>query len=154
MNREQVDHLLQRASRDLLDTDAYLFEANVNERSLTHKFAEYLQAAVGPEWSVDCEYNRYGNDTKKVEEVKDLVGWEVATDETKSRTVYPDIIVHKRGPAGPNLLVIEAKKNASEGDYKIDWMKLERIKDQFGYSFAAFINFVTGGPDVEYELTE
>ena|SRR2546426_10439917 len=154
MNQEKIERVLERAITDVLANDAYLFEANVNERSLTHKFAEHLQAAVGRDWSVDCEYNRYGDDAKKIEEVKHIVGSLVATDETKSRTVYPDIIVHRRGAAGPNLLVIEAKKDASKGEREADWAKLERIKQQYGYSFAAFINFLTGQAKIEFELRQ
>jgi hypothetical protein len=110
MNRKQIEELLEEAKLRFLRDEAYLLVADVNERSLTHKFAEHLQAILGREWSVDCEYNRYGTDTKTIEDVKEIVGRSAATDETRAKTVYPDIIVHRRGVEGPNVLVIEAKK--------------------------------------------
>src|SRR5437016_1139810 len=135
MNHSQVEQILEDTKRRFLAADEYLLAADVNERSLTHKFAEHLQSLVGKEWSVDCEYNRYGDDAKKIDEIKGIVGLQVSTDETKSRTVYPDIIVHKRGPQGPNLLVIEAKKDASDYDREADWRKLERLRGKYQYSF-------------------
>jgi len=40
----------------LLKKDGYLLKNSVNERSITHKLAEYYQVLF-PEWNVDCEYN-------------------------------------------------------------------------------------------------
>ncbi len=155
MNRDQIEKALDKAKALFLSREGYLLTANVNERSLTHKFAEHLQAVVGGGWCVDCEYNRYGVDSTKIlEEVKQIVGEYASTDETKARTVYPDVIIHRRGPEGPNLLVIEAKKNASKAERVDDWKKLHRIKDQYEYTFAAFINFVTAKARIESELRE
>lgn len=64
------------------------------------------------------------------------------------------IIIHKRGATGPNLLVIEAKKDASGPEREADWWKLARIKEQYGYSFAAFVNFVTAEGTIELEVRE
>jgi len=97
MNRKQIEELLEEAKHRFLRDEAYLLVADVNERSLTHKFAEHLQAILGREWSVDCEYNPYGTDTKTIEDVKEIVGRSAPTDETIAKTVYPDIIVHRRG---------------------------------------------------------
>lgn len=155
MNHNQIEQALEQAQYRFLADEAYLLTTNVNERSLTHKFAEHLQTILGRDWSVDCEYNRYGPDSKKViEDVKQIVGSHVPTDETRARTVYPDIIVHKRGAAEPNLLVIEAKKNASKEERDNDWGKLELIKEQYKYSFAAFINFLTAEQKITFELRE
>ena len=128
MNYDQLEQVLAEARYRFLAQEGYLLEANVNERSLTHKFAEHLQALVGREWAVDCEYNRYGAGAKVIEDLITVVGPSTSTFETKARTVYPDIIVHRRGPAGPNLLVIEAKKDASQRDRKDDWLKLTMIR--------------------------
>jgi len=60
--KEKVEYCLQilrEKDRDLLDID-------VNERTITHKLAEYLQNQF-PSYDVDCEYNRYEKDTKKKE---------------------------------------------------------------------------------------
>jgi hypothetical protein len=152
MNREQIEELLEEAKHRFLRDEVYLLAADVNERSLTHKFAEHLQTILGRGWSVDCEYNRYGTDTKTIEDVKEIVGREAPTDETRAKTVYPDIIVHRRGVEGPNLLVIEAKKDASRKERDDDWRKLERIKAEYRYDFAAFINIVTSESRVVSEV--
>jgi len=82
---------LYRHDRELLDVDA-------NERSITHKLAEHLQREF-PGWHVDCEYNRRGREPKRLE----------------AKTVFPDIIVHRRGNR-KNLLVMEVKKDSGRDD--------------------------------------
>jgi hypothetical protein len=49
----------------LLENDRYLLERNVNERSITHKLAEYYQDLF-KNWNVDCEYNKNLSGTKKI----------------------------------------------------------------------------------------
>ena len=85
--------------------------------------------------------------------IEQIVGKDTTTSETKTRTVYPDIIVHKRGPDGPNLLVIEAKKDAMPKEQKTDEKKLMKIKQKYNYTFAVFLNFKTGevgGVEIEF----
>jgi hypothetical protein len=106
MGYQKIEKILKDAIDIFLKKDIGLLSIEVNERSLTHKFAEYLQQVIGNSWNVDCEYNRYGNETKTIDNVKDIVGHKTETDDTKSKTIYPDIIIHKRGTAGHNLLVI------------------------------------------------
>jgi hypothetical protein len=63
---------------------------------------------------VDCEYNRFGDDTK-------WFPWEHPVVGRESAVVYytpvPDIILHRRGAEGPNVLVIEAKKQGSVDEF-------------------------------------
>ncbi|OGZ27293.1 MAG: hypothetical protein A3F95_00020 [Candidatus Nealsonbacteria bacterium RIFCSPLOWO2_12_FULL_39_31] len=142
MNKKHIENILKQAKRCFLENDHYLFTVEANERSLTHKFAEYLQNIFGYEWSVDCEYNRFGQDGKKIVEIiEQMVGKDTITSETKTRTVYPDIIVHKRGLEGPNLIVIEAKKDATVKEKSGDVKKLKIIKEKYNYKFAIFVNF-------------
>ena len=56
---------------------------DANERSLTHKLAEYLQCEF-PDWHVDCEYNRHGLDVKRLA----IHSWRVKADDTEARTVF------------------------------------------------------------------
>ncbi|MFZ6022126.1 MAG: hypothetical protein ACOYT9_01485, partial [Patescibacteria group bacterium] len=49
----------------LIKNDRYLLENEINERSQTHKLAEYLQAIL-PNWNVDCEYNKNLNRSKEL----------------------------------------------------------------------------------------
>jgi hypothetical protein len=153
MTRAQCRRILRRAKQRFLQHDTYLLHADVNERSLTHKFAEHLQAVIGRKWAVDCEYNRYGLEAKiLIGDIKRIVGPYTRTDATDASTVFPDIIVHRRGPPGPNLIVIEAKKNASATARQEDCQKLAGIRAQYGYSYAVFINFLTQNKRVELDF--
>jgi len=84
-----------------------IFAVDVNERSVSARLAIHLQHHF-PDWHVDCEYNRLGEDIKRLPRAE-----ETRTDETEGRTIYPDIIVHRRGKAA-NLLVIEVKKDGND----------------------------------------
>lgn len=107
LRRKRIALKALRASLNFAKRERTLLEANVNERSLTHKLAEHLQA-VFPSWNVDCEYNRLGQMVKRLPRAE-----ETTTDDTEGRSIFPDIIVHKRG-ANQNLLVIEAKKTTNQ----------------------------------------
>ncbi len=61
-----IENKVRQAIQVLLEKDRLLLELNVNERSITHKLAEYLQVEF-PGCHVDCEYNRDGHDTKELE---------------------------------------------------------------------------------------
>jgi hypothetical protein len=121
---------------------AYLFETDVNERSISHKFASYLQEEFEG-WDVDCEYNRDHDDPKLLKLLKvSTLG--VKPDDVQARTVYPDIIVHLRGTED-NLIVIEIKKTSNQLSNDFDIQKLEEYKRQWGYIYALFLRFNTGG---------
>jgi hypothetical protein len=146
MDRLEVSQKLNRAIQKLTERDLELFARDVNERSITHRLAMYLQQEF-PEMDVDCEYNRYDFETKWL----DFYPPDTKTDDTEARTVFPDIIVHKRGPKGPNLLVIEAKKSTNK-DADLDHEKLKAYKsnEHLSYEHAVFLVFRTGNhPGVE-----
>lgn len=144
MNRlpsvDQMQASVKRAIEEFTRHDHYLLEFDVNERSVSHRLALYLQAAF-PNWAVDCEYNRDLADTKMLEPPDQPIAW---TD-TDAKTVFPDIIVHERG-LGTNLLVIEMKKTSHGQHADFDRDKLRAYIAQFGYELGAFIPFKTG-PD-------
>lgn len=89
-----------------LEVERDLLDVKVNERSLTHKLAEHLQSRF-PDWNVDCEYNRLDEAVKVLPMASNVL-----TDDIEGRTIYPDIIVHKRRHSD-NLLVIEVKKSTN-----------------------------------------
>lgn len=146
MTKDELIVLLNKSIKNFKENEEVLFSINVHERSMTHKFAEYIQVnlkEMGFDFIVDCEYNRYGLDPKEISLLKDIVGEEVSTASLDSKTVFPDIIIHKRGSEGPNMLVIEAKKDASKSSENKDIEKLKYIKNQFKYEHAVFLNFKT-----------
>ena len=122
----------------MIDEDAELFAVDINERSITHRLAVHL-IPLFPEWDVDCEYNRNGHDPKRLSfDVQT-----VETDDVNAKTVYPDVIVHKRG-TDHNLLVVEAKKaNNAEGT-DCDIRKLKSFVGELGYQYAAAVVIDTG----------
>jgi hypothetical protein len=126
----------------LLTSDAYLFEAGVGERALSHRLGIYIEANFKG-WHVDCEYDRDGVDPKRIP------GGSGNDDDEGSR-VLPDIIVHRRG-SGPNLLVMELKKSTNREPDDRDMMKLRAYTEYLGYIHGVFIRFLVGAeaPGVE-----
>jgi hypothetical protein len=122
------------------ERESDLIVRNPSERCLTHRLAVHLDA-IFPYWDVDCEFNRNGNVPK---EIVVRAPKRVGTASDEAVTVFPDIIVHRRGPEGPNLLVIEAKKATSKRSGAFDRIKLVAFKEDFGYKYAAFIVLPAG----------
>lgn len=140
-DKKYVREAVSKALSDFWSIDYLLLKNDANERSITHKFAEHLKNYF-PTWNVDCEYNRDGNNIKRLN-LEPLIK-KVNSDDDKGETVYPDIIVHERGKEN-NLLVIEAKKdnNSTVEAVKLDKFKLSKYKSDLGYKFALFITFNT-----------
>lgn len=163
----EIKNKLIRAYNSLLKNDGHLLIVEANERSITHKFAEYIQMEF-PEYNVDCEYNRnlYGEKTVPI--------WEARTDKLISEllqpkttagqkariiqkmldgevSVYPDIIVHHRGTKD-NFVVIEAKKSTN---IENDEEKLLAYKDKDGlyYKHAFAVLFLVGKDFPQYNST-
>jgi len=139
---KDVKRKVERAIEILRKNDSFLIDNNANERSISHKLAEYLQQEF-KEWHVDCEYNRIGDLIKKIEVPKDTITW----DDTEQKTVFPDIIVHKRNTPD-NLLVIEIKKSNNTVKRDLDKRKLiaftkdsNGTEDSYNYKFGFFICF-------------
>ena len=118
--------------------DRGLLELNVNERSISHKLAEYLQQQFEG-LQVDCEYNRHGAEGKTLPAREQT--W---SDNLDAETVYPDIIVHQRGDDDSNLLVIELKKKQSTASVSWDKEKLRKFTDpkgEYNYSLGLLLRF-------------
>ena len=142
----QIERRVLQAAESLLTNDAYLLTHNLNERSITHKFAEHLKREF-EEWDVDCEYNRDHDYTKRLHLPPRN---DISSADLDAKTVFPDIIVHRRG-TNENIAVIEVKKSTNpEGD-EWDMLKLEAFRTQLGYRVALFFRFRTGAADVTFE---
>lgn len=125
---EEVNYKIKVAIMWLYKNDHFLITNAAEERSITHKFAEYIQFLF-PEWNVDCEYNRRGEDMPK--------------DLPNQNTSYPDIIIHLRNTKC-NLLVIEAKsihsRNHSDKKDK-DKIKAYIEDSKYLYRFGLWVCF-------------
>jgi hypothetical protein len=139
-----VKRKIESALNELRARDYFLLEADTNERSITHKLAEYLQQEF-PQMDVDCEYNRHGRETKIIQVPRDNVNW----DDTEARTVFPDIIIHKRGIDESNLLVVEVKKSSNPQTREFDRIKLMAFTAYpYNYQFGLLLEIsVNGKPD-------
>jgi hypothetical protein len=137
ISRNELEARIKTALGELIARDKYLFEKRLGERCIAHRFAVHL-AMVFPDWDVDCEYNRNGHQFKEIP----------LTDECRERfrrtdRVVPDIIVHKRGDRGPNLLAIEVKRDDEAGE-DCDLAKLLGYMSVIGYAYGLYVFFHTG----------
>lgn len=134
MERAEIQKLIEMSLEEFFKNEQDLIDIDANERSISFKIASIIQKQVPSVWNVDCEYNRDGNDTK-------LLGIPIEntkTDDTKGRTVYPDIIIHKRRKK-ENLLIIEIKKSGI--DYEKDLKKIKAFlsSDKYSYKFGLML---------------
>lgn len=129
---------ISRALTAFLKRDAYLLKVDANERSITFLIGRYLAREL-PDYDVDCEYNRDGVDPKKIGHL-DLHSDE---EDTEARTVFPDIIAHRRN-SNNNYLVIEVKKSTNRVPREVDFAKLTGYKRDLGYRHALFIELEAG----------
>ncbi len=146
MDSDSVEEKLRDAIAQLRARDQFLLENDVNERSIAHKLAEYLQIRF-PEWHVDCEYNRNHNLVKKLNAEPP----DPSASDTQGRTVYPDIVVHRRN-TDENLLVIEIKKSTNPDNRNYDMEKLRLFIAELGYAYGAFIEFEAGTENTDFGL--
>jgi hypothetical protein len=107
---DEVKRRIIAAVCELYRSDRELLQVDANERSITHKLAEYLQPEF-PNWNVDCEYNRCGVEPKRLR----AGPWCVRPDDIEAKTVFPDIVINRRF-MNQNLAVIEVKKTNGHGD--------------------------------------
>src|SRR5579883_346496 len=139
MNEDHVRKRLEDALHRLADQDLYLLQNNLSERCIASRLAMYLQAAF-PDHSVDVEYNRHGGTPKILGLPEECANF---WDAEGRAFVVPDIIVHHRGPDGPNLLVLEVKQPTNPRSRACDHERILAFRAQLGYSFGALIECET-----------
>ena len=143
---EEIKDAVRQALQKFYLNDIYLIHADVHERSLTFRLGMYLQELF-PSWNVDCEYN------KNIETIRmnKLLGTRCQDfpemrcrkcGQQRSCTVFPDIIIHRRGTS-QNLLVIEAKKDAKASEKDADIQKIDAYLWEFSlkYRCGLFLDF-------------
>src|SRR6266446_7364685 len=86
--------------------EAFLFEKDLGERTLTHRLAVHLEHQFAG-WQVDCDYDRLGERTLRLPH-----GTIISTDDHLGKSIYPDIVVHQREIPN-NLLAIEVRKDSN-----------------------------------------
>ena len=115
--------------------EAFLFEKDLGERTLTHRLAVYLERQF-PGWQVDCDYDRLGERTLRMPK-----GSIVSTDDHLGKSIYPDIVVHRRA-VPDNLLAIEVRKASNHQPPEHDQHKLRALTDPylwFAYGLGVYL---------------
>lgn len=139
MDPDEVRKRLLAALQELEENDSVLLENDLSERCITFRLAMYLQN-VFPEYSVDAEYNRKGASPKTLRLPEQCANYE---NNDGAPFVVPDIIVHQRGPDGPNILVLELKKTTNRSPRDCDRERIHAFREQLHYGSAALIECET-----------
>lgn len=142
MNAEDVRRRLDWALDAFRDHDVYLLDNDLGERCIAARLAFHLQVEFeDDDLVVDVEYNRLGAAVKRLETLPD------ECIRRKKRpgdpAVVPDIIVHERGEAGPNVLVIELKKTSNPEGQNCDSLRLRAFREELDYQFGALVECET-----------
>jgi hypothetical protein len=129
--------------------DRYLLENDLSERCIASRLAMYLREHF-PDNDVDVEYNRMGDVAKRLRGLPaECFRRRNREVERKAPVAVPDVIVHRRGPAGPNLLVIELKKTSNPEGMDCDRRRIHAFREQLGYRYGALVECATrNDPDM------
>ena len=108
MEIKAIEEKVNNALDKLYENDRYLFEYDLCERCIQHKFANYLEQEKFDDYFIDCEYNRAYSKSNGG------VGTKKVTSEDGNSV---DIVVTKRNDdSNDDLVCFELKKwNNSEG---------------------------------------
>ncbi|WGD54092.1 hypothetical protein QA641_09385 [Bradyrhizobium sp. CB1650] len=110
------------ALRDFYAQETFLFDKDVGERAITHRFAVHLEKQF-PGWAIDCNYDRLGERTLHLPH-----GTIISTDDHLGKSIYPDVVVHQREIPN-NLLAIEVRKASNHTSIEHDQHKLKAMTD-------------------------
>jgi hypothetical protein len=117
--------LLHTALDILYTSEPELMAERAHEQAISARLMYHLQHLY-PNWDVDVEYNRQGEnrDTKQ---------------DAEGHNRKPDIIIHKRGPTGPNLVIMLVKCEWNPEDRGKDWSVLQSLKQKHKYRDAFLV---------------
>jgi hypothetical protein len=123
------------ALREFYARETHLLQKDLGERTLTHRLAVHLEEQFEG-WDVDCDYNRLGERVLRLPK-----GSIVSTDDELGKSVFPDIVVHRRA-IPDNLLAIELRKAINHQPLEHDRHKLRGLTDPhlwFAYRMGVFL---------------
>lgn len=135
VEEHEVRKRLEAALLRLTEADRHLLENDLSERCIAGRLAMYLQGFF-PDHAVDVEYNRAGDIPKRLDLPNECANYR---DRHGDALVVPDIIVHQRGPDGPNVLVLELKKMSNPAQFHCDRRRVVAFRLHFGYECGALI---------------
>lgn len=144
MEEQELLERLNNALQQVAEHDRSLLELDLSERCIAARLAFYLQTEIAG-YVVDVEYNRDGATPKRLHLPEECANFRNPDGEA---LVVPDVIVHRRGNAGPNILVLELKKTTNPELRDCDRARVRALRAQLGYGFGALIECETR-PDHE-----
>jgi hypothetical protein len=133
---------MNSALEDLVKRDEELLRYQAHELAHVHRFAVYLEGhlrsqLVNGDVTVDLDYDRDGQ-FAKVMHVDPPLPPKAGEDGTVR--FRPDLIIHRRGEDGPNVLVLEWKKEAGRSDIALLQQRIVRIRQTFDYALGVIVN--------------
>lgn len=163
LNIDEVKDLMNICLEKIHENEFMIIRNNINERTIAHKLAEYMQVEfcniIGPDYNVDVEYNRNYEKGEYYPKILPMLKDEVrkyrqnvlgdsgdveSLEKIINVSTYPDIIVHKRFINDDNILVVEIKKSNNPIGSQFDDLKLKGFTsktDGYGYLFGLHITF-------------
>lgn len=132
----KIRRIIEHALEILYRTEKELMNEKAHEQTISARLMLHLQHLL-PDWNVDVEYNRQGENR------------ETKTDSNGDKR-KPDIIIHRRGPEGPNLVVILVKCEWNRESRENERTTADSIKKEHNYQAA----FVLEIKQSEFQLTE
>ena len=149
MRSDEVKAYLMQATARVTHEDRHLLMVDVSERCIAARLAMYLREYF-TDYDVDVEYNRHGDDTKKLHALVD--SFRCPRDRDEGRTVLPDVIVHRRGDDKSNLLIIEMKKSGNQSGLEWDVRRIQAFRAELGYKLGALVVCEMGAvPSIDVE---
>lgn len=139
MDGEEVQKRLHDALQQVMKSDLHLLKHDLSERCIASRLAMYLQKSF-PKHFVDVEYNRVGASPKRLGLSEECANFRNSNGEA---LVAPDVIIHRRGPRGPNVLVLEVKKTSNRDLHQCDRVRVRAFRDQLRYCYGALIECET-----------
>ena len=136
MTDDQIEKTVKDCIKKLYKNDGDIIANDINERTITHKLAEYL-CPYFRHYSVDVDYNRNIDKSKEY---------------NNGKKGLPDIVVHKRKLKEKNLLIIEVKKVGQNQGRDTDQKKLEAFTNKegdYGYQLGLFLDIAKNWQDTE-----
>ena len=124
-----------------------ILNREVHETTINHRLALYMEMIMPEVFShyhIDIEYNRYINNPKVVQSIRNQ----------ERNEVRPDILVHSRTNLDieiPHLLVVEAKK------YENNQKDIKHIKDimadrNYKYKYGLLVSYYENRQQINCEL--
>ena len=132
MTPEEIKKNLSTALDILYRTENDLIIRHLHEQTIVARLMLHLQHLL-PDWCVDVEFNRQGEGTGDSKE------------DTDGRYRKPDLVIHRRGSAGPNLAIITVKAQWNKDDRDEAKRICRNTQQRHGYLSAFFVELMSNG---------